>query len=424
VFPFYPRPSLDFACRSKKEGGLGLINVEDQVLALHNIYIDRLLSNARPNPLTGVINVLVRLHTGHNSVLPFLMTPRAFSHRLAKVPHLQHLAKLLQRLPIIEISPKWTPRMTRFIPMIRAAHPAPPPTNPVSFAQTIVIKDVIPYSFLETRYDDIYTITTAKHRSLRNALIDGDYEWHPLIARQLHPRYQAEPADGPAWIHVRSFDHWVIPTTSRSNTNANAMPRPPTLTHQAKPGFLRHHWIQTAASPKYDLPAPAIPRSPSPGSLLSRAQWQRFWQLKIPHNVRNCWWRLLIKKLPTRLATRHAHQRTTLDSSCQLCGATNEDDAHMIFYCPRKLSFWRVARYVLPIPLTIPEIWDALNFRHQTDPSTMIKIAHVLQVIWQMHWRCIFDEVPWNTTHALVRLRRVRWYVEGQDGQQVVRDAA
>jgi hypothetical protein len=65
-----------------------------------------------------------------------------------------------------------------------------------------------------------------------------------------------------------------------------------------------------------------------------------------------------------------------------------------------------------------------LNFRHQTDPSTMIKIAHVLQVTWQMHWRCIFDEVPWNTTHALVRLRRVRWYVEGQEGQQVVRDAA
>ncbi|SAM09770.1 hypothetical protein [Absidia glauca] len=151
------------------------------------------------------------------------------------------------------------------------------------------------------------------------------------------------------------------------------MPRPPTLTHQAKPGFLRRHWIQTVSSSKYDLPAPAIPRSPSPRSLLSRAEWQR--------------------KLPTSLATRHAHQRTTLDSDCQLCGGTLEGDAHMIFHCPRKLSFWRVARCVLPISLTIPEIWEAFNFRHQTDPPTMIKMAHVLQVTWQMHWRCIFDKV-------------------------------
>ncbi|SAL96016.1 hypothetical protein [Absidia glauca] len=117
VMPFYPKPSMDFVCNPKKQGGLGLVHLEDQALALHNIYIERMVAPRHDNPLTGVINVLIRLYTGHNSLVPFLIAPQIYARSLKQFPHFQHLANLLKRLPRLTISATWTPRITRYLPL-------------------------------------------------------------------------------------------------------------------------------------------------------------------------------------------------------------------------------------------------------------------------------------------------------------------
>jgi hypothetical protein len=98
-----------------------------------------------------------------------------------------------------------------------------------------------------------------------------------------------------------------------------------------------------------------------------------------------------------------------MDTQCTLCGEPFEDNAHWIFHCPKKRSFWLVARYVSGIDADLPQIWEYLTFQTSTDKTTLLRLSHILLVIWQMHWHCIFNEVPWNTTHALERLRRLRW---------------
>jgi hypothetical protein len=117
----------------------------------------------------------------------------------------------------------------------------------------------------------------------------------------------------------------------------------------------------------------------------------------------------LIQKLPTRLATRHVHGRSPSDIRCTLCNDPYDDDAHFIFHCPKKRSFWLVARRICLIDADLPQIWDLLTFRVPTDKAVLLSLSHILLIIWQMHWHCVFDDVPWNTTHALQRLRRLRW---------------
>jgi hypothetical protein len=138
-------------------------------------------------------------------------------------------------------------------------------------------------------------------------------------------------------------------------------------------------------------------------------QWKRFWKLKIPHGARNFWWRLLLCKLPTRLNLRHINDEPPL---CQLCRNDIEDDYHMVFDCPRKKSLWLVARNIAHIKVPMEDIWDILNFRTTTDDTTMLRIGEILMVIWQLHWHCCIDNVQWNTTHALRRLRRVHWLAD------------
>ncbi|SAL94815.1 hypothetical protein, partial, partial [Absidia glauca] len=281
VFSFYPRPSLNFACRPRKEGGLGLINVHDQILALHNIYLDRLLSNKHPNPLTGVINVLVRLYTGYNSILPFLMAPQVYARSLAAIPHLAHLSKLLQRLPPIDISEHWTPRMTRYIPLVRATQPAHPTSTPIAYDRKAVIQDLVPYSFLHGRYEDIYTLTPRKNRSLWTALVQGDYEWNPNISEQFDPVYTPKDREGPPWFTVKELGHWTIKHTSLQRIRG--IPQHTSVSvYMAKPRFLRQCWIQ-ANPKKYMLPSTRIPMSPAPAIMMSNSQWKLFWRLPLPH---------------------------------------------------------------------------------------------------------------------------------------------
>jgi hypothetical protein len=139
-------------------------------------------------------------------------------------------------------------------------------------------------------------------------------------------------------------------------------------------------------------------------------QWKQFWKLKIPHGARNCWWRLLIHKLPSQVNLRH---QIAGPSVCLLCSNALEDDFHMIIGCPRKASFWLVARHVARIGVPMQDIWDILTFRSSPrDETILIHLGEILMVLWQLHRYCCTDNVQWSTTHALRRLRRVHWLAD------------
>ncbi|SAM00402.1 hypothetical protein, partial, partial [Absidia glauca] len=206
----------------------------------------------------------------------------------------------------------------------------------------------------------------------------------------------------PFWFSANALTHWLLPTGTTPK-------KPPDiLVYRATTGEIRKYW-QFRYQQQRSLPTPRPPRSPAPALHMRPNQWKRFWKLKIPHGARNFWWRLLLCKLPTRLNLRHINDEPPL---CQLCRNDIEDDYHMVFDCPRKKSFWLVARNIAHIKVPMEDIWDILNFRTTTDDTTMLRIGEILMVIWQLHWHCCIDNVQWNTTHALRRLRRVHWLAD------------
>jgi hypothetical protein len=197
--------------------------------------------------------------------------------------------------------------------------------------------------------------------------------------------------------------HWTIPQTKAMKTMKKKSPT--TLVYQASTGEIRRLWQEINQQAR-SLPSPRPPLSMTPALSMSDHHWQLFWKLNIPHGARNCWWRLLIRKLPTRNNLRHFSGEPP---TCQLCNQETEDDYHMIFNCPRKKSFWLVAKAVAKIDVELDDVWDILTFQKSVDKKIMIRIGEILMVTWQLHWQCSMNNVPWSTTFALRHLRRLHW---------------
>ena len=108
IVSFSPGVAWDTLCLPRKHGGIGLVDIEDQHLALHMVYVQRLL---RPRSSVDFLSPWLihsfHIYTGHASVLPLLMYPDTFVRRFRRIPHLAHLARLIRRLPALLPSSEW-----------------------------------------------------------------------------------------------------------------------------------------------------------------------------------------------------------------------------------------------------------------------------------------------------------------------------
>ncbi|CAO3588850.1 unnamed protein product [Absidia cylindrospora] len=229
---------------------------------------------------------------------------------------------------------------------------------------------------------------------------DDNTEWKPIVEDVLH-QYRPSP------ILTRPLLAAQLASWTIEDPQPN---QPPILVFKASPKELRLHW-NSKNKQCLAIPLPTIPLAPAPGTLMSKQKWKTFWKTGIPHAVRNCWWRLLLGKLPTKSALRHV--RVNIDGNqCHFC-QQDETPVHMIMQCPRKHSFWMVARKITNIELNTTDIWQAITFQKKVERSTLVTIGEIMLIIWRMHWRCIIDDHIWNTTHALRQLRLLRWNRSG-----------
>ncbi|CDS11845.1 hypothetical protein LRAMOSA11489 [Lichtheimia ramosa] len=111
VLPFWPAPSWDTICLPRRFGGLGIINLEDQALALHFVYLQRLCSRKRPSDfLSPWVVEYYQLLTGQASLLPLLLFPSQYKKLLRRDTNMLQLCLLLCRLPPLPISSAWSHR--------------------------------------------------------------------------------------------------------------------------------------------------------------------------------------------------------------------------------------------------------------------------------------------------------------------------
>jgi len=147
------------------------------------------------------------------------------------------------------------------------------------------------------------------------------------------------------------------------------------------------------------VPAQAVqPQDPIPGSFR-----KAFWKQKMPHNARNVWWRLLIKKLPSGVRL-HRIIPTFVGPLCRICQEGDETDQHLLFSCPRKLEIWQNAltkhirtqdwTAALIESLCFPNapVVEALN-----NMPLFLLLGSIMATIWRYHHSSIREDTPFDT---------------------------
>ncbi|KAI8638451.1 hypothetical protein BD408DRAFT_436013, partial [Parasitella parasitica] len=143
---FRPGVAWSTLCLPRKFGGVGLVDIADQSLALHLVYLQRLL---RPPSSANFVNAWLvyafQVYTGHKSVLPWFCFPEKLKYRLSSVPVLYQLSKLLLKLPKLLPAPAWSSRWYLDFPLcciLSLVSSNSTSFNPASIAPRYLLSDI------------------------------------------------------------------------------------------------------------------------------------------------------------------------------------------------------------------------------------------------------------------------------------------
>ncbi|KAK4513207.1 uncharacterized protein ATC70_013002 [Mucor velutinosus] len=165
---FRPGVAWSTLCLSRKFGGVGLVDIADQSLALHLVYLQRLLRPPSPNDFVSSWLVYAfEVYTGHKSILPWFSFPGLYQSRVSSMPILKHLGKLLLRLPKLVPSSGWSAQWYLDLSLCSVLNTLPsvcPPRDPSSLDPRFVVSDL---SFWQPDLGIVDTVTSHLARSSR-----------------------------------------------------------------------------------------------------------------------------------------------------------------------------------------------------------------------------------------------------------------
>jgi hypothetical protein len=425
VADFRPRPSWNQICLDKRYGGLGVINLHEQRMALQNVFLRRILKpKSRVDFVTPLIGYSLYLHTGHHSFLPWLQYPTeylAFFKNTA--PTMHQLTKLITKLPPLLSHHEWSSRWLADTPLKFALF-STLPTEAQQFSISdipinYIVTDVFSWSYFYHGFTNFLRPGTLRSRAVEIRSLyqqaSPPIQWMPLLQRCMPLDYRnvLPPPRNESTVPpnatlrnrwVPSCQHWSVP---------GATDRKSAMVAQVSPGWLRKYWAQDyLASKNYGPRATqgitVIPFAVFDGYCSPRI-WRIFWSLRLPHKVVNCWWRLLKNCISTQAALHARWDARWPSPNCRLCHEAVEDVFHFFVGCPHKWSLWSQAVPFLSLGFllsTPDDVWAAITGFHTTagapiDNSHLELIGCILEIQWRYHWQCVVRNIPWSTQAAM-----------------------
>lgn len=415
------RFSFDTLTLPRQQGGLQLIDPQQQSLALQWRWLQYLLHPTQPSPthMPSIPIIRFTLHyilstsefpTYHWSLLfphcrpiiprthgPIVNLLRAADHITNPMQYCSTDITTCLQLPLIHL----------FLPQVLPHHP-----NYEHYITSSTIQQHIP-NIRQLRGSDIFFFN--------NDTLS--FEYHQDLT-QLPHRHTSKKVllliqNNQLTLHKFVLHHFVtqiprtIPTLNSYNNNINALSS--FLLSKISNQFNTENFSFIVSPPTTSgfksLPSPA---KPPPSTVLSPAKWQQFWRIRIPLNARNTWYRFLHRKITTR-ERLHELMPDTFDPYCPLCprrrnrrtATHKETNQHFMFACPKKLPIWTTAicTYVDPnyahfnfLHLSAILKLDSTIQRTTTVPFQSLSIyqvfACIIQAIWIAHYRFIFADIP------------------------------
>ncbi|KAL7336237.1 hypothetical protein PS15p_201597 [Mucor circinelloides] len=385
-------------CLPRKFGGVGLVDIADQSLALHLVYLQRLLHPLSSSDFVSSWLVYAfQVYSGHKSVLPWFCFPEKFKSRVSSVPILKHLGKLLVKLPKLVPSSGWSARWFldfALCSVLSTVSSVRPPCDPSRIDPRFLVSDV---SFWQPDLGIVDGVTSHfawPSRTLRAVFLALHRDRGPVslvyppvmdskIVLSHADYYTMPPADG-ASSWMPDCSHWVISNSSRSSVPLARLSL----------GALRRYWhpskdvITTRMGPPLRLPVHLR---------LSPVSWRLFWSLEMPAKAFTPWWRLLHDRVATRSWCHKIVPDKVLSPVCALCGLFEEDLYHFVVGCQLKSWFWQDV-----VSLFLCSSGDL----QVIDEDVLVALGATYSTLWKYHWRCVIDEEPWVASAALNMVRQ------------------
>ena len=404
LVPFRPGVAWSTLCIPRKFGGVGLVDIADQSLALHLVYLQRLL---HPLSLSDFVSSWLvyafQVYSGHKSVLPWFSFPGKYKYRVSSVPVLRHLSHLLLKLPKLVPSSGWSSRWYLDLPLcsvLSTVPSVPAPCDPSSLDPRFLVSDI---SFWQPDLGIVDGVTSHfewSSRTLRAIFLAVHRDRGPVslvfppvmdskIVLSHADFFTMPPSDG-ATSWMPDCSHWTISNLSRSFVS---------VSRRLSLGALRRYWhpakniITSRMGPPLRLSA---------HFLLSPASWRLFWSLEMPAKAFTPWWRLLHGRVAHRSWCHHIVPTKVLSPICALCGSFEEDLYHFVVGCHVKSLFWQDVVSLLSLQELLPSdasIWMALTTLRSTallviDEDVLVVLGAIYSTLWKYHWRCVIDEEP------------------------------
>jgi hypothetical protein len=417
MLPFWPRPAWSNLCLPRKFGGVGVVDIKDQSLALHLVYLQRLLRG--PSALDFVSPWLVRcyqLYTGHASVLPWLLFPKKFKHMLSAIPTLAHLTSLVLKLPPLVLSSSWPSRLYLDVPMScvvsagvsRSLRTAT--VKPASLSMRYLLSDIHSWnqghralmrkplfnsrsSLLKSVYAEMYPFFVC----------DATLFLPPVIAAHTASSYEDmvssfsvhshRGADVSTW--VPNCSHWVVSTGFASSCPVVSISL----------GNLRRFWHKDHSLVTARIgPPQAVPTQ----FLLRPFFWRRFWSLSMTSKGFTPWWRLLQDCIGYR-SRLHRWSPNKFDSpDCPICLISTEDLLHFVSGCSHKWRYWSDVLSLVRLNDAFPaeiDVWSGLVTLSSVsgqplDQNVLCLLGSAFSTLWRYHWRCVLDTEEWCSITA------------------------
>jgi hypothetical protein len=412
MVPFNPSVSWSSLCLPKKFGGASLVDIEDQSLALHLVYLQRLLcsSFSAADFVSPWLVHVIQVYTGHSSILPWCMFPAKYKSLLKPIPVLSHLNQLVCRLPPLVPAESWSSRWFLDLPLCSVVSPCdnplgkPPPLDPSKVAPRYLLSDLC--SWVPHRGAVSAISKDIKHRQvllvwsgLASCMGPPTLTLPKLIRSKIAFSYSeldGMPFSAAASSWLPSTSHWVIPVTNKSSVPVWKIPL----------GALRRFWHPDHASLLISRPHP--PATMSAHVLLRPFFWRLFWSLPLPAKAFTPWWRLLHDRIGHRARLFHWNPEVYPSPLCALCGEV-ESLSHLFVYCSWKAIFWREVIQLLSFPDTLRDIdsvWSGLVTLCDLeavplDNDLLVLLGAGLSTLWRLHWNCVIHDESWSSTHAI-----------------------
>ncbi|KAG2194762.1 hypothetical protein INT47_012064 [Mucor saturninus] len=403
LLPFWPRPAMSTIYLPKKFGGVGLVDIHLQQLALQHIYVKRLIYG--PTTSDFVYPWLIRgfqLHTGHASILPWFLYPSKFRSALKANSSLAIIGKLLAKLPPLGLSQSWCARWFLDLPLqcIVTVGPAVntwlPTLVPSSVALRYLVSDIYKWDQVHDVLVNSRVVTAPKVKEVRKALhpSDGWFAATGFVPTALHDTPNRDSLL-PAWLP--SLYHWCIPQGPGNSVTVSGV----------RPGDLRWFWHPDREACES---RPTVPKIVPTRLLLRPALWRRFWSLNMSSKAFTPWWRLIQDCIGYRARLNRWCPSKYPCASCLICLVSSSEDLfHLVVGCFDKWQDWCNVISLLGIGdifETEFDVWSGLVSlcdlkQKPLSADMLVIIGSGFATLWKYHWRCVIDGDMWNSQAAI-----------------------